>query len=209
MALTIESSFDVRASLADTWRVLTDIERSAPCFPGAELKSRNEDGSWQGTLNVKLGPLSFRFAGAFGFAALDEPAGHAVISASGTDVKGRGGATSRMDVQLASAGASTHVKVTAHVDLTGLVAQYGRGAGMIEALSQQLVNQFAANLQKTMGRQPADTEAAGPASAVEGAPAGSAPTSTAVPLNAGNLIWRALIHALCRRFRRLSARRDG
>lgn len=115
MALTIEPSFDVRASQADTWLVLTDIERPAPCFAGAELRSRNEDGGWQSTLNVKPGPLSFRFAGAF----------------------------------------------------------------------------------------------AGAAPAAEAAPADSAPASTAGQLNAGGLIWRASMHALCRRFRRLSGRRDG
>ena len=59
MSLTIRSSFEIAAPRAQAWAVLTDIERAAPCFPGATLTGQRDDGTWQGAFNVKLGPMSF------------------------------------------------------------------------------------------------------------------------------------------------------
>ncbi|MGC2038516.1 SRPBCC family protein, partial [Paraburkholderia caledonica] len=147
MAITIRSSFSVDAPPSDVWKTMIDIERSAPCFPGAELKEQQPDGSYKGGFTVKLGPLTLKFAGKFKIAEQNDADRKVVVSASGTDTKGRGGADAQINAAVTDAGSGkTKVDVVSDVNLSGTVAQYGRGAGMIEALSQQLLNQFAKNL---------------------------------------------------------------
>ncbi|MFM0523461.1 SRPBCC family protein [Paraburkholderia strydomiana] len=147
MAITIRSSFTVDAPPSDVWKTMIDIERSAPCFPGAELKEQQPDGSYKGGFTVKLGPLTLKFAGKFKIAEQNDADRKVVVSASGTDTKGRGGADAQINAAVTDAGSGkTKVDVVSDVNLSGTVAQYGRGAGMIEALSQQLLNQFAKNL---------------------------------------------------------------
>jgi uncharacterized protein len=146
MAVTIRSSFKIDASPADVWKTMIDIERSAPCFPGAELKEKQPDESYKGAFTVKLGPLTLKFAGKFKIAQQNDAERTVVVSASGTDTKGRGGADAQINASVTEDGGRTKVDVVSDVNLSGTVAQYGRGAGMIEALSQQLLNQFAKNL---------------------------------------------------------------
>ncbi|CAN5520657.1 hypothetical protein BH11PSE7_BH11PSE7_32430 [soil metagenome] len=195
MALTIKSSFAIAAPPPAAWAILTDIERAAPCFPGAQLQGRNDDGSWRASFGVKLGPMAFSFAGKFSIALADEAAGHVVVRAQGSDTKGRGGANANVDVQLAAEGGGTKVDITSAVDLSGSVAQFGRGAGMIQALSKQLVDQFAVNLRAAIDAQEmAQPVTAGAMSAV-GQPA--APQALpAATLDAGSLMWRALLASL-------------
>src|SRR5262245_12551789 len=123
--------------------MLTDIAQAAPRFPGTRLLGRNDDGSWRASFAVKLGPMAFSFAGKFELALADEAAGHVVVKAQGSDTKGRGGASAKVDVQLAdapeAASGATRVEIVSAVDLSGAVAQFGRVAGMVEALSRQLV----------------------------------------------------------------------
>lgn len=191
MALIIKSSFHADVPRDVAWNVITDIERSAPCFPGAELGEREADGTYKGAFNVKLGPLAFRFAGKFGFVEMKPEAGTARISASGTDTKGRGGAQAMVDVAMVEIDGRTEVQIVSDVVLSGSVAQYGRGAGMIQALSQQLINQFARNLSAVMA-----TEAALAAPAPAPIASASAPVARAAAapqqaasLNAGSLVW--------------------
>jgi len=190
MALIIKSSFHSDVARDVAWNVITDIERSAPCFPGAELGEREADGTYKGAFNVKLGPLAFRFAGKFGFVELKPEAGTARISASGTDTKGRGGAQAMVDVAMVEIDGRTEVQIVSDVVLSGSVAQYGRGAGMIQALSQQLINQFARNLSAVMAPE---TALADPAPAPAGASAPVARAAAApqqgASLNAGSLVW--------------------
>jgi uncharacterized protein len=179
MAITIRSSFTVDAQPTDVWTTMIDIERSAPCFPGAELKEQQPDGSWKGGFTVKLGPLTLKFAGKFKIADQNDANRTVVVSASGTDTKGRGGADAQINAAVTDAGGGkTRVDVVSEVNLSGTVAQYGRGAGMIEALSQQLLNQFAKNLTALIEADAA--HAATPAAAAP-APAASDATPSAAP----------------------------
>jgi carbon monoxide dehydrogenase subunit G len=206
VSLTIRSAFEIQAPRAAAWAVLTDIERAAPCFPGASLTGRRDDGRWQGAFAVKLGPMAFKFAGQFGFVELDEAAGRATVDANGTDAKGRGGAHARVLMALlpAAVPGATRVQLTSDVDLSGGVAQYGRGAGMIEALSQQLVDQFARNLAGVIAQASAAPEAPAPVPVSPALPASSvslappSPPPAAAPLNAGSLLWKTLLATLRR-----------
>ncbi|AQH03530.1 hypothetical protein A9R05_28815 [Burkholderia sp. KK1] len=169
---------------------MTDIERSAPCFPGAELKEQQPDGSYKGGFTVKLGPLTLKFAGKFKIADQNDANRTVVVSASGTDTKGRGGADAQINAAVTEAGGGkTKVDVVSEVNLSGTVAQYGRGAGMIEALSQQLLNQFAKNLTALIEADAAHAEppthtlvgADAPNAAASAAPHDAAGTSAPVP----------------------------
>lgn len=182
MAITIRSSFTVDAPPSDVWKTMIDIERSAPCFPGAELKEQQPDGSYKGGFTVKLGPLTLKFAGKFKIAEQNDAGRTVVVSASGTDTKGRGGADAQINAAVTDAdGGKTKVDVVSDVNLSGTVAQYGRGAGMIEALSQQLLNQFAKNLTALIESDAAyAAETAAPAQATESVQIGQG-TQTAAP----------------------------
>ena len=198
MSLTIRSSFSMDAPLSAAWALLTDVERAAPCFPGTQLLGQNEDGSWKANFVVKLGPMAFIFEGRFQIAEADVETKHVVVKAQGSDKKGRGGANATVDVHLSSEAGCTVAHVVSIVDLSGSVAQFGRGAGMIEALSRQLIQQFATNLQQALPKhaEPAVGEVAPPALA-------AAPHQS---LNAGTLFLRAMVAPLKAWIRRLFGR---
>lgn len=225
MAITIRSSFTVEASPSEVWKTMIDIERSAPCFPGAELKEQQPDGSYKGGFTVKLGPLTLKFAGKFRIAEQNDTDRTVVVSASGTDTKGRGGADAQINAAVDDAGGGkTKVDVVSDVNLSGTVAQYGRGAGMIEALSQQMLNQFAKNLAALIEADAAhaaqaaplaEPNAAGepdgsnaavqadaprPAAEVRRAPPAAAPVA---PLDAGALVRKAMWQSIRNFFARL------
>jgi carbon monoxide dehydrogenase subunit G len=183
MALIIQSSFRTQAPIDVVWRVLTNIEVAAPCFPGAQLGDKLEDGSYKGSFNVKLGPMSFLFAGKFGFVSLDPQTHHAKINASGSDTKGRGGAQALVDVQLTQEKTQTLVEIVSDASLSGAVAQFGRGTGMIQALTQQLIDQFASQLSVVIAQDlAASTDASAPQSLPQEQPS----------LAMGSLLWRSL-----------------
>lgn len=148
MALIIRTNFLSNASKENVWGVITDIEKAAPCFPGAILGDKIQENQYHGSFEVRLGPMTFHFKGKFGFVEKDEDLYHAQIQASGTDTKGRGSAQGIINVNLQDQDGKTNVEIISDVNLSGAVAQYGRGAGMIQAISQQLINEFAKNLEK-------------------------------------------------------------
>jgi carbon monoxide dehydrogenase subunit G len=111
-----------------------------------ELGEKLPDGYYKGNFNVKLGPMTFNFVGKFGFIELNQENFQAKISATGTDAKGRGGAQGIIDVVLTGNSNHTDVQIISDISLSGSVAQYGRGVGMIQAISQQLINEFGKNL---------------------------------------------------------------
>jgi len=198
----IQSAFMINAPPNDAWRLLTDIERVAPCFPGAELGVVVEEGVYGANFKVKLGPISLDFAGKVGFVELHEDRGLAVIRASGSDTKGRGGAQGSVRCQLTAEAGATHVALDSSVNLSGSVAQYGRGQAMIADLTQQLVTRFAANLE-LLTLSPAPSGSAPAASAPASSPACSKPAPAAAQeaevggLLAGAL-WRAVLRFLAR-----------
>ena len=234
MAVTIRSSFKIDASPADVWKTMIDIERSAPCFPGAELKEKQPDESYKGAFTVKLGPLTLKFAGKFKIAQQNDAERTVVVSASGTDTKGRGGADAQINASVSEDGGKTKVDVVSDVNLSGTVAQYGRGAGMIEALSQQLLNQFAKNLTAliesetqvqpaadtastpennadTRADHQANTQADPQANTHAPAPrpvAAKRPAPPVAPLDAGALVRRAMWQSIRNFFARLFGRKQ-
>ncbi len=170
--MKLEQSFEVAAPLERVWEALIDVERVAPCLPGAAITGRNDDGSYNGTFKVKIGPTSASYSGKLAMENVDESTHTATMQAQGTDKRGQGGAQASIISSLSDTGSgATRVEVVTDYRITGRLARFGRG-GMIEDISNRLLGDFAHCLQSTLAgdgaQAPADTEPAdGPPPAAE------------------------------------------
>ena len=188
--MEISDSFRVSTSIDDTWKVLLDIRSIAPCMPGAELSEVVSADTYKGKINVRLGPVALTFAGLVKFDQIDEAHHTARVSAQGTDAKGRGGAHATSVFRLEPAANGSKVIVHTNLNLSGAVAQYGRGVGIIQATSAQLMNQFAKALREKFapsGTLPAGAPAAQAAQMplVQPAPVSGSPAATVSPAPVG------------------------
>jgi carbon monoxide dehydrogenase subunit G len=176
--MEFDNSFEVPLPPAEAWKVLLDIERIAPCMPGAELTEVLGDNSYKGKIGVRLGPVALTFAGLVKFDQIDDANHTARVSAQGTDAKGRGGANASSVFRLEPAGTGSKVLVHTNLTLSGAVAQYGRGVGIIQATATQLMNQFAKSLKEKLVQEDA---AAAPTAAVSAAQPVSSPSIVPLP----------------------------
>jgi uncharacterized protein len=144
--MEFDNAFDVPLPVDDTWKVLMDIRRVAPCMPGAELTDVVDERTYKGKIGVRLGPVALSFAGTVKFQEIDEANHSARIGAEGSDAKGRGAANAVASFRLEPAGGGSRVLVHTNLTLSGSVAQYGRGVGIIQLTAAQIINQFANNL---------------------------------------------------------------
>lgn len=179
--MELVNDFTVNASIDETWATLTDLERIAPCMPGAQLTEIEGD-TYRGLVKVKVGPITAQFKGQAHFLERDEAAHRASLKAEGRDTGGKGNASAVITAQLDElAPDTTKVVVTTDLTITGKVAQFGRGA--LADVSDKLLKQFVTNLETTvLNPEPADVPAAQPA--VEPAPTPAvepAPTPTTAP----------------------------
>ncbi len=157
--MKLEQSFDVAAPLQRVWNALIDVEQVAPCLPGAAVTGRNEDGTYNGTFTIKIGPTTASYAGKLEMEDIDEGAHRATMQANGTDKRGQGGAKATIVSSLSEAAdGKTRVQVATDYQITGRLARFGRG-GMIEDISEQLLREFAGRLQESLARDPGVEEA--------------------------------------------------
>ena len=186
MGIPIEKRFVINAAPQEVWAFLTDPSRVAGCLPGAAITGQVDERTHTGTIAIKVGPVSARYKGTVRFERLDREEGVAEIAAAGQDVRGKGGADMRMTSRIIERGPSeTEVTVASTVNVTGILAQFGRG--MIQDVSDQMFRQFTdamrAELESAADRVGAD----GPVgdrpvadSAGAQAPGGAAPGSDAI-----------------------------
>ena len=146
MGIQVESSFLVPAPIEEAWKLLTDVPRIVPCMPGAEITEVIDERTFKGVAKVKVGPIQLQFQGQAQLHDLDPVAHRSNMSARASDAKGRGNMQSEMTFSMAAEGDQTRVDVLTDLTLTGSVAQYGRGAGLIKEIANQFTRQFAANL---------------------------------------------------------------
>jgi carbon monoxide dehydrogenase subunit G len=164
--MRLDHEFQVPVSAAQAWPILLDIDRIAPCMPGATITKVDGD-DFEGTVKVKVGPITVTYGGTASFLEKDESQRIAVIEARGKETRGSGTATARVTAQLFDEGATSRVAVTTDLAITGKPAQFGRGV-MVD-VGNKLLNRFADCLAKELG---SDSVAA-PAPAPEGAPPAS------------------------------------
>ena len=153
--------FTVPVPVDDAWRILTDVERIAPCLPGAQLQEIEGD-TYRGIVKVKVGPIQAQFKGQARFIEQDHVAHRVVLKGEGRDTTGKGNAAALITAELTSLTASsTSVKVLTDLSITGKVAQFGRGA--MADISDKLLAQFVENLNTLIGEQQASPAPAAPA----------------------------------------------
>ena len=208
--MRLEQSFEVRAPVERVWETLVDIERVAPCLPGAEITEAGEDGTYRGTFSVRLGPTTAAYRGELNMEELDEDARRVVMRASGQDKRGQGSAKATIVSTMRAEGDVTTVDVETDFTITGRLARFGRG-GMIEDISNRLLREFADCLQAKIEAPPAAEPsvldavlAATPEGAAAAPPAtgGSQAPTTARPIGGFSLFFRALLDRLRRLFSR-------
>ena len=167
--MELTNDFSVNVPVDEAWAVLTDLERIAPCLPGAQLQEVEGD-EYRGVVKVKVGPITAQYKGAASFQERDDDAHRAVIRAEGRDTRGQGNASATITATLESEGGGTKVKVVTDLTVTGKVAQFGRG--VMADVSAKLMDQFVQALE-------ADVLSGGPGKAA--APAGEIVTGAPSP----------------------------
>ncbi len=166
--MQLQNSFDVPVPPADAWRILTDVERVAPCVPGAQLTDVIDDRNYAGRMQVKLGPVSLAFEGKAGFVERDDAAHTARLAASGREARNRGSANADVRFALEPNGSGTTVRIVTDLQLSGPVAQYGRSQGIIASVSEEMIGRFAACLRENILASDAAAPAPRPAAAASG-----------------------------------------
>lgn len=165
MAIELDNSFTVPVPPEKAWDVLLDVERIAPCMPGASVTSISDDGNEvEGQVKVKLGPLSLSYKGTAKFTNKDQ-ANHAIaIEAAGKETRGAGTASANVQATLkpADAAGSTLVAIHTSLNVTGRPAQFGRS--LLPEVSGKLIAQFASNLEALIASDNAPAAAEGTAS---------------------------------------------
>jgi carbon monoxide dehydrogenase subunit G len=141
------NTFEVSVPVETAWKVLTDVERIAPCLPGAQLQEIEGD-EYRGIVKVKVGPIQAQYKGKATFLERDDVNFKAGLDAAGRDTRGQGNASAIITAQLEAAGESTLVTVTTDLTVTGKVAQFGRG--VLADVSAKILTQFVDNLEQTV-----------------------------------------------------------
>src|SRR5215208_195638 len=164
--MKINSEFTVGVPIQQAWDVMLDLQKIAPCLPGAAIQEEKADGEYDGTMKVKIGPITANYKGT----VKDEEDHRAVLQATGRDARGQGTASATIVSTLQEEGGdSTKVNVETDMKLTGRAAQFGRG--IAQDVATKMLNQFAECLEREISGGPG--EGAG-----EGAAASAAPTET-------------------------------
>ncbi len=197
--MIISNSFDIPLPPDQAWPLLMDVPRIAPCLPGAELLEALPDNAYKGKVSVRLGPVSLAFAGTAKFEHIDAVARTARLKAQGADQKGRGSAAAKVVFALVAVDGGTRVNVETDLNLSGAVAQYGRAAGMLQEVAQQIIGQFARNLQSVLQAEQLAVPAVDGGAGEQPAPV---PPVAVTPIGGFGLIFRVLLNSLLGLFKR-------
>jgi len=188
--MKIEQTLSLAAPPEKVWALLTDPYQVASCLPGAAIAEKVDDRTYLGTITVKVGPVTASYRGTVRFERLDPERWEAELVGQGQDTKGKGGAEMKMQSRLHPKDGCTEVWVASEVNISGILAQMGRG--MIETIANQIFREFAAALEQKLAATGAAADKGTPAAAPEGR-----------PLDALSLGAKAMRQAMGRAVRRL------
>jgi carbon monoxide dehydrogenase subunit G len=187
--MLIQNAFTVSRSVDDVWAYLLDVERIAPCLPGAALTDTIDDRHWKGKVDVKFGPVSMTFNGTVEMEERDDVAHRVRLRAKGMEARGKGAANATITASLEPVEDETRVSIDADMTLTGAAAQLSRG--LLPEVSKRLTAQFADCLQQNLTANAPEKAA-------------SVATATAHPVGGLRLafaaMWASIVHALRRLF---------
>ena len=188
MAIHLENEFTVPASTDEVWEFLLDPRRVAPCMPGAELTEVVNDRQYKGKVHIKMGPVSLAFNGDVDITERDDAAKRMVMKAKGSELKGKGQADATITSWLERNGSGTKMRISQDINLSGPLAQYGRG--MIQDVSGTLMNEFAGRIQADLSRK-------------NGGPAPAGPAKQKNSVSGFKLGWIAFTRGIARFFKKL------
>lgn len=189
--MIFENDFVVAASPEEAWLIILNVPEIAPCLPGANLTEQVDENTYKGNVAIKLGPVALTFNGTAQITERDDAGRSLVVLAKGSDSKGRGAARALARFRLVPDPHGTRVHVNTDLSLTGSVAQYGRGAGLIQGVAAGLIEQFERRLNERLGK----SSVAG-ATAVTEASLANADNSIGL-----GLLWRILVNSIRNVFR--------
>jgi carbon monoxide dehydrogenase subunit G len=186
--MRFENEIEIARPPKELFAFLTDVERVAPCLPGASIDGRDGD-DYTGSMKVKVGPITGTYKGKMRFLEQDEDALRAVMSARAAEVSGQGDAEAKITTQIEPAGEdASRIRMETDLQMRGRVAQFGRGA--MEKISQRMFDEFARNLEREMsggGAAPQADDSGGEAEATEQPPAREqSPAEAPAPSGAGD-----------------------
>ena len=196
--MKLEHAFEVKAPLETVWARLIDIEKVAPCLPGAEVTESPDTGVYEGNFTLKLGPTTAAYAGKLQLTEVDQVNHRVTMSANGRDKRGQGSAKATIQSSMSESEGTTHVDVVTDFALTGRLARFGRG-GMIEDVSNKMVGDFVDCLRSSL-----ESEQSAAAAAANGDPAATPPPPprAAEPVRGGRLFLSVLWARIKRLFGR-------
>ena len=199
--MLIEDAFTVHTPVDRLWAFIQDVERIAPCMPGAELTDVIDDRTWKGKVHVKFGPVQMAFSGTVVMEERDDIAHRAKLSAKGTEQRGKGVANAKVESWLEPAGGDgTTVHIRSDITITGAAAQLSRG--LLPEISKLLTKQFADCLESKLNE-----ESSIPASAASDTPSSEMSVAGPRALGGFGLGLRALWATVAGFFSRLFGRR--
>jgi carbon monoxide dehydrogenase subunit G len=190
--MKIDNEFTVSAPIDQAWETMLNLERIAPCLPGAAIQEEKGEGEYDGTMKVKIGPITANYKGTVKFEEVDEENHRAVLQATGRDARGQGTASATITSTLQEEGDSTKVSVETDMKLTGRAAQFGRG--IAQDVATKMLGQFASCLEEEITGGPevgAAAAAAEPTGEENGSRDGAqpqAPPAAAAGGTAGRII---------------------
>ena len=192
--MKLQNALEVPLAPSEAWDLLLDIEKIAPCLPGTVITEIVDDRTYKGEVAVRLGPVALTFQGRASFEDIDNEGHRARIKAQGADSKGRGGANADVEFHLMPAEGGSKVVIETDLNLSGSIAQYGRGVGIIQATSEQLIGEFAKNLRAQLSQSASSdvTDESGESAA--------APAPSSRPISGFKLMFQVLTNALRRLF---------
>ncbi|MBA2377138.1 MAG: SRPBCC family protein [Actinomycetota bacterium] len=168
--MKINNEFTVGVPIGEAWNAMLDLERIAPCLPGASIDEQEDESSYKGSMAVKIGPITAKYKGTVKYEEKDEANHKAVLQATGRDARGQGTASATITSTMEEVSGGTKVMVETDMKLTGKAAQFGRG--IAQDVASKMLGQFAECLEERLGGD-SEPEAAA-ASAGNGATGASA-----------------------------------
>ena len=188
--MKINNEFTVSAPIQQAWDTMLNLERIAPCLPGAAIQDEKDEGEYDGTMKVKIGPITANYKGTVKFEEVDEENHRAVLQATGRDARGQGTASATIVSTLQEEGEGTKVSVETDMKLTGRAAQFGRG--IAQDVATKMLDQFASCLEEEITGGPTEGAAAEPTGEENGSRDGSQQEAEAPPAAAGGTAGRII-----------------
>jgi uncharacterized protein len=187
--MKFENAFDVQAPVEEVWGTLMDVERVAPCMPGAEVQERVGEDTYKVGIKVKVGPISMLYRGEVQIVERDNAEHKAMMRAKAREARGQGTADAHIRMSLVERPEGTHATIETELQLSGRAAAMGRG--VITDVSAKLVDTFAGNLAEMFapaaaGAGPEPEEGAASADGAQSASDAAAPADAPVTAGAGD-----------------------